>query len=401
MKLCFFTMANQQMIEQARSLILSGDKVGRPIWFYRIPKDHPDPKRYKLDLLESDLLPEADKYIYIDADCLMLQHGDWESMDCWGAKYEHWSNVGGYRHVFEEGGYDEFLKLYKDSGSPLRLNSGVVVLSGKIRKRFAREWREWCERIDALSPGWLWVRDQMAYMFVHKKYGLPVLPNRFNCAVKREKIGTDTILIHAAGDPKGTARKQYTDSIDRILGGKLENITLETMGFRWQVLTELIMRCAQDTAHPVVAEMGVFKGETTRHLLRTFPGLKIYCIDNRDGRGNQRRHKDTEEIWRQLVSEYPDQIIFYKQDVLEVSFPEKLDGIFDDSDHATERVVAHARRHIRAVKRGGFYAVHDIDYDNGSYYDENAVRDGLDILWPDKYQTGADYMAWVIRPQNG
>lgn len=397
MNICFFTMANAAMMEQARSLILSGSVAGRPIWFYRIPEADDDPKRYKLHLLESDLLPDADKYVYIDADCLMLSAGDWESGNCWGAKHEMWAAGDDYRGVFKSGGFDAFQSLYRDNGSPLRLNSGVVVLSGKIRKQFAKEWRSWCLRIDDLSPERLWVRDQMAYMFVHSKYHMPILPDRFCCTIKREQLNNNHVLIHAAGHPSGPAKEPYTDAIDRILDGRLEDVTKTSMGYRWQVLADLIMKHAEDTAHPVVAEMGVFKGETTKHLLRTFPGMKIYCVDNRDGKGNQRRHKDTEAIWGKLMSEYPDRLIFYKQDVMDVSFPEKLDLCFDDSDHSTELVVAHARRHWDVVKRGGVYAVHDIDYNNGSYYDQYAVRKGLDILWPGQYRVGADYMAWMIK----
>lgn len=395
--ICFFTMADKAMIDQARSLILSGDIAGRPIWFYRIPADHPDPKRYKLELLASDLLPDADKYVYIDADSLMLKHGDWESGECLGAKYEHWGTGDGYENVFTGTGFDVFRRLHKEYGSPPRLNSGLVVLPGNIRKQFAKDWLDWCHKIDALSSEWLWIRDQMGYMFAHKQYNLPVLPERFSCIVKREKLTEKYISLHAAGHPKGEARKQYTDAIDRILGGNISEMANTAPDCRWQVLADLIMRYAEDPAHPVIAEMGVFKGEATRHLLRTFPGLRIYCIDNRDGRGNQRRHKDTDAKWNALMAEYPDRIIFYKQAVMDVIFPEELDLIFDDSDHSTELVVAHARRHWGAVKSGGVYAVHDIDYDNGSYYDEHAVRKGLDILWPGQYQVGPDYMAWVVK----
>ena len=397
MNICFFTMANEAMMGMARSLIISGDVVGQPIWFYRIPEDHPDPKRYKLYLLRSDLLPEADKYVYIDADSLMLKPGDWEAGDCWGAKYEHWGRGDGYGNVFTGTGFSDFLKLYKKHGSPPRLNSGLVVLSGKMRKQFAEDWLEWCLKIDALSSEWLWIRDQMGYMFAHTKYRLPILPERFSCIVKREKLTDKYVSIHAAGHPKGAALKQYTDAVDRLLGGTLEDAEKTTPNRRWQVLTDLIMRYAEDSAYPVIAEMGVFKGDTTRHLLRTFPGLKIYCVDNRKPPGAEKKYHNTEADWSKLMKEYPARLIFYQDDILNVSFPEKLDGIFDDSDHRTEAVVAHAQKHWVSLKTGGFYAVHDIDFDNGSYYDKDSVRNALDILWPGKYLTGADYTAWVIK----
>jgi hypothetical protein len=398
MKICFFTMANESMMAQARHLILSGDIAGRPIWFFRIPEDHPDPKRYKLELLMGDLLPDADKYVYLDADSLMLQYGDWEAGDCWGAKYEHWGRGSGYGNVFTGTGFDKFLALYKEYGSPPRLNSGCVVLSGKIRKQFAVDWLEFCLRIDAMSSEWLWIRDQMGYMFAHMKYRLPILPARFSCIVKREILGDHYISLHAAGHPKGAALAQYTHAIDRILGGSISEMAYNSPDCRWQVIADLIMKHAEDPAHPVIAEMGIFKGETTRHLLRIFPALKIYCVDNRQPPGAEKKANDAEEVWGALMQEDHDRIVYYKENVLDISFPEKLDGIFDDSDHRTDAVVAHARKHFGAVKRGGFYAVHDIDFDNGSYYDVYSVRDALDILWAAGiYETGPDWMAWTIK----
>ncbi len=122
-------------------------------------------------------------------------------------------------------------------------------------------------------------------------------------------------------------------------------------------------------------------------------------MDNRKPPGAEKKHQDTESVWSSLMAEYSDRIIFYADDVTSICFPEKLDGIFDDSDHRTETIVAHARRHWGSLKKGAFYAVHDIDY-KGSYYDEHSVRSALDILWKDEYLTGPDHMAWAIKSGN-
>ena len=51
MDICFYTMANDNRLEWARHLVSSGDVVDRPVWMFRIPPDHKDPKRYKIELL--------------------------------------------------------------------------------------------------------------------------------------------------------------------------------------------------------------------------------------------------------------------------------------------------------------------------------------------------------------
>lgn len=402
MEICFFTMANAKLIKQARSLLLSGDACGRPVWFYRIPEDNDDPARYKIHLLQSDLLPAADKYVFLDADCLMIKAGDWEADDCWGAKRESWNTADkGYRDVFKAGGFDAYKRLYQKAGSPPRLNSGVFVLPKDILKTFGQEWEDWNLRIDALSPERLWVRDQMGYMFVHNKHELPILPDRFHCIVKRESVNEDHVLLHAAGHPRGNRKKRYTDAIGRVLGGNLDDMGKASRNYRWQVLAELIMRYAEDPAHPVIAELGVFKGETTRHLLQTFPGLRMYCVDNRKPPGAEQRAKGIDAAWDQVMADFPGRVTFYKDDVLNVTFPEKLDGIFDDSDHRTEAVIAHAWNHWGGLKPGGFYAVHDIDQADGSYYSMYSVRIAFDRMWPGLYETGPDHTAWVIKDSQG
>lgn len=397
MELCFFTMSNNKRITWARRLVSSGDAVNRPIWFFRIPADHPDPKRYKVELLKSDLLPDADKYVYIDADAIMIQHGDWEATDCIGAKHEKWQTALKYSNYFPGlEGWGEYCAIYEAEGKPNRMNSGLVVLSANIRKDFAQRWQYWNECIDAVTSKRIAVRDQIGFAFVYKEFNLPILPERFCAIPKREKVTGEHILMHASGHPTGNAIKPYYNVVDRLLGGTIGSQPLDKRNVRWQVLTDLLVRCAEDSAHPTMLENGVFKGETTRHMLDTFPGLLIHCVDNRKPVGAEKRHKDTEAVWEVLCQEYGDRIINYCMDALDVELPQQVDLIFEDSDHRTEAVIAHAKHFWPMLKVGGFYVVHDINY-RGTYYKSDSVRKAMDILFPKRYKLGPDHTAWTIK----
>jgi len=401
MDICFYTMANDNRLEWARHLVSSGDVVDRPVWMFRIPPDHKDPKRYKIELLGSDLLPEADKYVYLDADSIMLKHGDWESDDCIGAKHEHWGNAGQYYKALRgEQARRMYIDLYNQSGRPLRMNSGLVVLSAGIRHEFAERWQYWNERIDSFSdhPERAKIRDQIGFAYVFEEFGLPALPERFCCLPKSEPFRDDHIMIHAAGKPSGAAIAPYTNAVNSLLGGSMKTLGNDRPNCRWQVLAHLLVHLAKDPARSKLAEIGVFKGETTKHMLNAFPGLQIYAVDNSQPMGAEKRHGDTEEVWEALCQEYGHRIINYRMDALDVELAEQMDGIFEDSDHRTEAVIAHAKHFWPMLKSGGFYAVHDIDY-RGTYYSSNSVRKAMDILFPEGYNLGPDHTAWTVKQQ--
>ena len=50
---------------------------------------------------------------------------------------------------------------------------------------------------------------------------------------------------------------------------------METKRFRWHVIHDRI----KHIENPVGAEIGVFRGECSGHLLQMHPGLKLYMID--------------------------------------------------------------------------------------------------------------------------
>lgn len=400
MKICFFTMSNAETLPWARRLISSGDVVDRPVWFYRIPKNHPDPKRYKLELLAGDMLPRADKYVYLDADCIFQHHGNWESVDWTGAKHESWESSKDYSSAFpNREGWPEFAGIYdrfvETFGEFPRLNSGVIAVPADRRKDLAKAWMDWDATIDELSQYRLKVRDQIGFGFAAHAVGLSTLPTKSVGVPKREVVDESFSLIHASGRPNTRQIVPYKNAVNKILGGYMRDQDPQTDGFRWQVLAKLLLEHAEDPTHPVMAEVGVFKGWNVEHMLKAFPGLVVHGADSREPPGPQKRHLDTDAVWEKLCAKYNGRITFQRLPGTEVAFREPLDLIFDDSDHRTEAVIAHCQRFWPMLKMGGVYVVHDLDY-RGIYYAKDSVRKAMGSLFG-KYHTGADKTAWVIK----
>lgn len=396
MDLCFFTMSNVKCLKWARRLINSGDVVGRSIWYYRIPETDNDPKRYKIELLLGDLLPKADKYIYMDADCLMLQHGDWESDECLGVKKEYFgksvaNDLAGQTDKSRIKQY--FTELEK---LPIRINSGVIVLPNHLKNLIAIAWKEKCKFFDSMTDGALKVRDQLEFCFIRDEFSLPFLPDRFNRIIKAEQIQPEDILIHCGGHPGGKKASQYYESIDKVLGCLLETASQTQKNFRWQVYTRLIMLYAENPTYPVGAELGVFKGENAGHLLNTFPGLKLHCVDNRKPLGSEKRYGDTMEVWSKVCKRFGKRIIYHECDADKVDIQDQLDIVIVDEDHRTEPLISTILHIWHFLKVGGVLTGHDIDY-GGTYYNKYSVRKAVEKIFGDKFQIGPDHTWWTVK----
>jgi len=182
------------------------------------------------------------------------------------------------------------------------------VLPAGIRKEVGRRWMEWCHRIDSFTVKMpTKQRVQMHFGFVMVEFKLSILPSRFSALVKREDVRPDHVLIHAAGKPGPPAVQRYHDAVQRVLGGYLAHKKLTDKNFRWQVLTRLVLILAPDPTHPVGAEVGVGKGVNASHLLGTFPGLKLHCIDNWEGAWSSQY-----DIWCKVKKKYSERVVEHK-----------------------------------------------------------------------------------------
>jgi len=393
-------MANDKRLDWARRLISSGDVVDRPIWFYRIPENDKDPKRFKIFLLAGDTLPAADKYVYLDSDVIMQKHGDWESDECWGAVSEERFKIPHSNAFNCKKGVEEFVKVWehyeKKYGHIERVNTGCVILPPDKRKAIALRWLSWCNMMESMCEKKMKLRDQPQFPFVMCEFDLPVAPQRFMGIVKREPITDEHILIHASGHPSGNAREQYNDVVRNVLGGYLKEFGTETQDVRWQVFSNLILKHAENPTYPVGIENGIFRGQNAEHMLRTFPGLRMYAIDNRKPMGAEKKHPDAIGKWEAIVQKYADRVIDMRCDSTEAFIDEPVDYVIDDADHRTEAVLENARHFWPMIKKGGLYIVHDIDR-NGTYYDRNSVRKAMEELFGNSFETGADYTAWVVK----
>lgn len=394
MNLCFFTMANFRRYDWAYRLILSGKAVNRPIWFFRIPDNHPDPKRYKLELLYGDLLPDnADKYIYMDSDTFMLQYGDWESEEALGAVSEEPFHISSKWSFADNTGYKAYCDLFNKYNRPARVNTGLVVIPGNIRKQVGERWKYWCEYIESLCEKPMKFRDQPQFPFVMSELQIPVLPPRFCAIIKRENIKPEHIAIHASGHPAGNDLDKYMGAANSLLGESVVN----NQGMRWDVLTNLIIQYAPNPTYPIGAEVGVLKGENVSHLFRTFPGIKIHCIDNREPIWDRQRDPKLLRTWENVKSLYNDRIIEHTIDSDKADLPlESLDYAFIDADHRTEAVIRDINHYLPFIKPGGFIAGHDIDY-KGAYYSNTSVREGVEKVFGNNFQTGSDHTWYHLK----
>lgn len=226
MKICFFTMYDDKYVRHAMTLVSSGVVFRRPILAFRIPTGE-DWTRYKIKLFLGDELPAAKKYVYMDADCILSAHGDWESRDCVGVADMTALHGGDYRHTLrgfhsqfrdEENAWNRVVELFHKAGRPVWCNSGVVVLREKDRKPFAKLWMKWCKKIDSFCDSGTSWGDEVHLMFARQEYGLPILPTRFNGLCKWQSITPEHVVIHADGNVTGDKAKPYHDMVRRVFG---------------------------------------------------------------------------------------------------------------------------------------------------------------------------------------
>ena len=230
MKLYFFTAADANPVYRAevQTLIASGRKHGRPIDFYEIPADACW-NRHKVNILGRADLPEADKYIYLDSDCILTGPGDWEATECQGVadtlyfcpadRDKH--TIGFMRnHTITRGegaGFEFVYNLWDKLGRPFWPNSGVVVLSAAQRIDFCRRWRAWLDLVDSYCEKGPICGDEYALVFARHFGQWPILPPRFNWMLKwQPDRPKDCCLIHADGNVGGAKRLPYIEAAREV-----------------------------------------------------------------------------------------------------------------------------------------------------------------------------------------
>jgi hypothetical protein len=138
-------------------------------------------------------------------------------------------------------------------------------------------------------------------------------------------------------------------SNQEILGGGLQNI----------------VNIIRDINPRVGAEVGVYRGDTSRLLLETFPGLFLYLVDTWAGDSvgdNIFSGKSAYYDTIKNVEEYRDRVhILHTQSVLAAgAVPDGLlDFVFIDADHEYESVRDDIEAWFPKVRLGGLITGHD------------------------------------------
>ena len=396
MKLCFFCFATggqRGKLRLARELIASADTAGRQIWFFRPPVDCVEKKRYKIELLRGNLLPEADKYIYLDCDSLMLKHGDWESDKVFGARLERPRSH--HLNFKDEESREHFIHLTKTNAKQ-EANTGVVVVSAEERVKVAERWQYWCDYVDALLSKRSQTRDQFHFRFVRYDLDIGELPKEYNCYPTCGEEPGEFGAIHAHYTAWPRSKRWYYPHMERVVGPQLE-LMGPTDGFdntRWRVIANYILLYAENPTYPVGAEVGVCDGKNAKHLLSMFPGLKLYAIDPWEFKKEQRNTAPHfYERWQNVKKQYEDRIVEMRCHSIDADVPEKLDFVFIDADHRSPAVEQDIRYWIPKIKKGGFIIGHDLDY-RGTYYGGDSVRKGVEAVFGNDFHASPDRTWW-------
>lgn len=179
---------------------------------------------------------------------------------------------------------------------------------------------------------------------------------------------------------------------------------------RWCVIADLI----KNKPHKIGAEIGGWKGHTTKRILELVPTIeKYYVIDpwelyveyekSLDPRGDfAKMVKDMENVFNEFkkrVRPYKSKIEIMKMFSSEAvkNIPdESLDFIFIDGNHAYEYVKEDIVNWIPKVKMGGLISGHDYDRRDGTNLE---VQKAVDEMLK-KVNKGDNYVWWLWKKEN-
>ncbi len=166
----------------------------------------------------------------------------------------------------------------------------------------------------------------------------------------------------------------------------------------------------------VGAEVGVYQGKLSKHLLRCCPNLTLYMVDRwkapdsnsmyaRSGdiasQNSNYKMRGFQKLAKKRTSFAADRRIFIKGESVEVAKEfenESFDFVFIDADHTYEGVLADLKAWFPKVRCGGLISGHDIDNPLGKVDAEEdwgvrkAVTDFMKDVCPlTELEVGAGY----------
>jgi len=147
------------------------------------------------------------------------------------------------------------------------------------------------------------------------------------------------------------------------------------MGFieRWE-LVEILIR--DSLKKEMGAEIGVWRGKTTHHILKQLPQLHLICVDPYKVYDHFKNHHDmgkyesqvefsalAESLKYDLIKKYGKRVIWYQKESLEVAPLIKdgsLDFVFVDANYGYKYVKEDILAWLPKIRSGGIMIGHNI-----------------------------------------
>ncbi len=168
----------------------------------------------------------------------------------------------------------------------------------------------------------------------------------------------------------------------------------------------------------VGAEIGVYTGKLSRHLLRCCPNLKLYMVDrwrtpdpnSSYAKSGDAASQKSDYLMRGFLKLAKKRTAFAEErrwimrgesvEIADQFGPPQLDFVFIDADHTYEGVLSDLKAWFPKVRPGGLVCGHDIDNPLGNTWEvRNAVTDFMKEVCPlTELEVGAGYTFFFRKP---
>lgn len=170
--------------------------------------------------------------------------------------------------------------------------------------------------------------------------------------------------------------------------------------WRWQTLEKYVRKNGWTKG----AELGVWRGETFKHLIQTCHNLHLIGVDlyaaQPESTGPEKwTPGENGHAWDHLAyyndllkfsEQYPGRAVIIKDYTTEAAKQvedESLDFVFIDADHSYEGVMRDVQAWAPKVRKGGIVFGHDIHFDT--------VKRAVLELYGETYKVEDDFVWWV------
>ncbi len=193
---------------------------------------------------------------------------------------------------------------------------------------------------------------------------------------------------------------------------------LEKVYGQGDALVYQLHKCFEKDRLIVGAEIGVYMGKLSRHLLRCCPNLKLYMVDrwrapdpnSSYAKSGDAASQKSNYLMRGFLKLAKKRTAFAEErrwirrgesvEIAEQFGPEQLDFVFIDADHTYEGVLSDLKAWFPKVRPGGLICGHDIDNPLGNTWEvRRAVTNFMNEVCPlTELEVGAGYTFFFRKP---